>query len=380
MPWQEVNTVDLRVEFVTLAKCRSLSFSELCARYHISRKTGYKWLRRYQQQGLSGLSDQSRRPKNQPRRTPEDKEALILACRQRYPDWGGRKLRRVLQDQGHLDLPSPSTMTEILRRHGLLHTEQPAQANFIRFEHPHPNDLWQMDFKGHFSLPRGRCHPLTILDDHSRYSLCLNAYPGETAGLVKRGLIQTFERYGIPRRMTMDNGSPWGSGASGQQHTQLTVWLMEQGINVGHSRPYHPQTQGKDERFHRTLKRELLGRRQFNSLAHCQRSFDTWRQQYNRIRPHDSLGLDTPATHYEPSTRSYRPNLPPYEYGSNDQVRKVGRNLVISFERYQIFLGKPFEGKKVAVRPTVESGTYTLHYCHQQVGKFDLGSMAKRKK
>jgi transposase InsO family protein len=377
MPWQEIKTVDLRMEFIELAASGALTFSELCRRFSISRKTGYKWLNRFQELGLPGLEDQSKEPAHQPRRTPDETVALILACRDQYPDWGGRKLRRVLQNQSHQGLPAPSTITEILRRHDRLNDADKLQANFIRFEHPYPNDLWQMDFKGHFQAGQGRCHPLTVLDDHSRFSLCLQACADETGITVKNALIRTFRHYGLPRRMTMDNGSPWGGGGS-SRFSQLSVWLIEQGITVGYSRPYHPQTQGKDERFHRTLKAEVLGRRAFESIERCQDAFNKWRVTYNTIRPHESLAMDTPASRYEVSQRSYKENLPPYEYSDADQVRCVSRDQSASFQGYCVQIGLGFIGKEIAFRPTQTDGQYTLHFCHQQIGEVDLATMSKR--
>jgi transposase InsO family protein len=378
MPWKEVNTVDLRREFVSLANGDSLDMSTLCQRYGISRKTGYKWLVRYAEEGDEGLLDRSRCPHNQPRRSPESVEAVVLGLRQRYPDWGGRKLARVMRNEGYCQIPSPSTITEILRRHGVLHTEgQPGVKNYIRFEHPNPNDLWQMDFKGDFPISRGRCHPLTVLDDHSRFSLCLAACRNERTETVRTHLIGAFERYGLPLRMTMDNGSPWGCAAVGRL-TQLCAWLIEQGVTVSHSRPYHPQTQGKDERFHRTLNAELIGRRSFASLQQCQQAFDPWRHRYNTERPHESLNMDTPIEHYQPSSRTYRESQPQYEYAPGDHVRKVGKSMTCSFKYYTVIIGQALKGKQVAIRPTKRDGEYTIHFCHQQIGKINLNNMSKR--
>jgi len=378
MPWKEVNTVDLRREFVRLVESGSLDMSTLCQRYGVSRKTGYKWLKRHAREGDSGLVDRSRRPHYQPRRCPELVEQIVLGLRQRYPDWGGRKLARVMRNEGYCQIPSPSTITEILRRHGVLHQDsQLAAKNYIRFEHPYPNDLWQMDFKGDFPISRGRCHPLTVLDDHSRFSLCLVACRHERTEIVKTHLVGAFERYGLPLRMTMDNGSPWGSAATGRL-TQLSAWLIEQGVSVSHSRPYHPQTQGKDERFHRTLNTELIGRRSFADLQQCQQAFDPWRHRYNTERPHESLNMDTPIEHYQPSARSYRPSQPEYEYSSSDHVRKVGKDMTCSFKYYQVIIGQALKGKRVAFRPTTRDGEYTIHFCHQQIGRVDLNKMSKR--
>lgn len=372
MPWQEVNTVDLRKEFVLLVLSGSASMSELCRRFSISRKTGYKWLNRYNTTGTQGLQDRAKTPHHQPKHTPGPIESLILATREQYPVWGGRKLKRFLEDRGHTGIPAPSTITSILRRHGHLTRHCPPPAPYRRFQHPYPNDLWQMDFKGHISVARSRCHPLTILDDCSRYSLCLKACPNERTETVKAGLIQTFTRYGLPSRMTMDNGSPWGSGGGSGRYSTLTVWLIEHGVAVSYSRPYHPQTQGKDERFHRTLKAELLGRQHFRSLQSCQDKFDQWRIEYNTLRPHESLNLNTPVSHYELSQRRYKPRQPPYEYSAIDQVRKVAQDQTVSFKGFRVPVGQAFIGKQVAFRPTSTDGVYKIYFCHQRIGQIDL--------
>jgi len=378
MPWKEVITVDLRREFIHLVERGSLDMTTLCQRYGVSRKTGYKWLRRYDQEGDLGLFDRSRRPQNQPRRTPESVELIVLGLRQRYPAWGGRKLARVMRNEDYCHIPSPSTITEILRRHGVLATEgQPTIKNFISFEHPYPNDLWQMDFKGDFPMSRGRCHALTVLDDHSRFSLCLAACGNERTETVRTQLVSAFERYGLPLRMTMDNGSPWGCAAKGRL-TELSAWLIEHGVTVSHSRPYHPQTQGKDERFHRTLDTELLGRRSFADLRQCQKAFDPWRHRYNTERPHESLNMDTPIDHYQPSQRCYQPSPSEYEYSPSDHVRKVCKNMTSSFKYHNVFIGQALIGKRVAFRPTTVDGEYTIHYCQQKIGSINLNEMSKR--
>ncbi|MDR3537720.1 MAG: DDE-type integrase/transposase/recombinase [Acetobacteraceae bacterium] len=179
-----------------------------------------------------------------------------MAVRSQHPAWGGRKIRRVLQDQGLERPPSASTITQMIRRRGVLNGPGAGERrDWVRFEHAAPNDLWQMDFKGWFDLDRGRCHPLTVLDDHSRYALEIGACGDEQGQTVRARLEAVFGRYGLPLRILSDNGPPWGSAGHGE-HSRLSVWLTDLGIGVSHGRPYHPQTQGKDERFHRTLKAE----------------------------------------------------------------------------------------------------------------------------
>ena len=301
MPWQEVSIMALRQELVTMVQHRTVNVSEVCRRFRVSRKTGYKWLARFAAEGTAGLANRSRRPRGSPRRTPVEMEAAVVAVRDTHPAWGGRKLHRRLCDLGYRDVPAPSTLTAILHRHGRIHpAESPKHTAFTRFEHAAPNQLWQMDFKGHVALDRGRCHPLTVLDDHSRFNILLRACANEQGETVQAALTEAFRRYGLPERMTMDHGSPWGADPA-HPLTLVTVWLIRLGIGVSHSRPYHPQTQGKDERFHRTLAVECLRPHPVRDPAHCQRRFDGFRHSYNFERPHEALGLAVPASRYQPS-------------------------------------------------------------------------------
>ena len=184
-------------------------------------------------------------------------ETRILDLREAHPRWGGRKLARRLIDLGVTDVPRASTVTEVLRRHDKLDpTETARRLAPVRFEREAPNEMWQMDFKGHFALDRGRCHALTVLDDHSRYLIGLSACANETRETVQARLIDLFRRHGLPERLLCDNGSPWGASGA-DSFTELEVWLLRCGVRMRHGRPYHSQTQGKDERFHRTLDVEV---------------------------------------------------------------------------------------------------------------------------
>src|SRR5262245_7790880 len=370
MPWQEVGTMSLRREFVALVRADEVSVSELCRRFQISRKTGYKWLER--EAAGEALSDRSRRPQHSPRQTATGCEQAIVALRRRHPMWGARKLRQRLFNLGMEPVPSASTVHAVLRRHGLIdEAAAAAKRPFTRFEHAEPNELWQMDFKGHFALRTGRCHPLTVLDDHSRFNLVLAACADEQTQTVRAHLQRAFERYGLPWRMTMDNGAPWGTVAA-HELTALTIWLIRLGIGVSHSRPFHPQTQGKDERFHRTLKAEVLQGRTFADCAETQRRFDAWRPVYNHERPHESLGMQVPGQRYRPSPRSYPAQLPALEYGPGDVVRKVQAQGWISFNGTEIRLSPALRGQSVALRPMTTDGCYAVYFSHQKVSEVDL--------
>jgi transposase InsO family protein len=373
MPWKVWTAMSLRQEFVQFAGRPDTNVAELCRRYGISRKTGYKWLGRAQAGGAAALADHSRRPHTSPTRTPAVQEAAVIAVRQQHPAWGARKLHRVLRTAASLpsSVPAPSTITGILRRHGLL--PPPVRARtWQRFTAPAPNALWQMDFKGAFATGAGACHPLTVLDDHSRFNLCLVACADEQGVTVRQHLTTAFQRYGLPERMLMDNGRPWGYDST-HHWTALTVWLARLDIAVSHGRPYHPQTQGKEERFHRTLRVEVLAAHPaWPNLASCQRAFDAWRPVYNGYRPHESLDMRPPAAVYHPSSRAYPPTLPPIEYAPGDLVRKVQDKGLISFRGKEYAVGTAFRGLPVALRPTATDGQVAVYFCHQQIARLDL--------
>jgi len=375
VPWKEVSAVDLREEFVLLALAESSNIRELCRRYRISPTTGYKWLERHGAEGRAGLHDRSRRPEHSPGCTPAGLEARVLALRDKHPAWGGRKLRRRLQDLGEADVPSASTITGILRRNGRLNkggADHPRP--FIRFEHAAPNELWQMDFKGHFAVGRGRCHPLTILDDHSRFSVCLEACADERGTTVQKRLTAVFRRHGLPWRILADNGAPWGDDAD-SPHTWLTIWLLRLGVAISHGRPYHPQTQGKAERFHRSLAAELLAHQPFPDLADCQRRFDAWRHVYNTERPHEAIDLEVPIARYRPSPRAFPDSLAPIEYDSADIVRRVDAAGQLYFRNHKFRIGKAFRGHQVALRPAIRDGRFNVFFADHHVATIDLNNV-----
>jgi transposase InsO family protein len=366
MPWTERCLMSLRSEFVSFADREGLPMRKLCRRFGISAKTGYKWLRRHQ--SGQGLADRSRRPLHSPTKTPEVVESAVLQVRQEHPTWGGRKIRRRLIDLGGTrDVPSAATVTAILHRHGQIDPEASAQRQpWIRFERAAPNDLWQMDFKGYFETDTARCFPLTVLDDHSRYCISLRACANQCAQTVTVQLIGAFRTYGLPRQMNMDNGTPWGCEGL-HIFTRFAVWLMDLGIKVTHSHPYHPQTNGKDERFHRTLNNDLIQNHLFAGLEHCQKAFDPFRHMYNHQRPHEALGLDTPASHYRPSSHPYPEHIAPYEYEESDLLRSVITGGKIKLRHLPYRVGGAFVAKTVALRPTATDGIWHVFYRHQHI-------------
>lgn len=363
--------MDQRQEFVCLATQEGANIRRLCNAFGISPKTGYKWLKRFAAEGPEGLVDRSRRPHHTPNQTVPETEALVVEAHLTHPAWGARKLAAWLRRQGHTP-PSPSTILAILERHGC--PRVPAEAvmrHWQRFEAEAPNELWQMDAKGVLTLERGPAVPLGILDDHSRYALHLSVNPNQQRTTVQAHLTATFQRYGLPRRILSDNGPPWGSMGQGGL-TGLAAWLIRLGIRLSHGRPYHPQTQGKVERFFGTLNAECLLGRPLIDLASCQAAIDHWRWIYNSERPHEALAMDVPIDHYQPSPRPFPERLPEIVYGPDDAVRKVKGNGVIVYANRRHFVGRGVAGLPVAVRPTREDGVMTVHFCHHQLRTLNL--------
>ncbi len=374
MSWKECDQVSLRREFVCLASVEGSNMSALCCRFGIARKTGYKWLKRFRAEGDSGLVDQSRRPQRFRSQTSKKMEAQVLSVRDSHPSWGGRKIHRRLQNLGAKSPPSASTITAILHRHGRILAEDSLKHQAVkRFERSEPNELWQMDFKGEFKMTNSLwCYPLTALDDHSRFSLILQACANQKRVTVQEQLQEVFRRYGLPKAMLMDNGTPWAVSHRRRGYTKLTAWLLRLDIRVLHGRPYHPQTQGKEERFHRTLKTEVLRGHYFDNLQHVQSRFDPWRDVYNHERPHDALELDVPSSRYRVSSREYPEQLPSVEYGSDVLVRKANPVGQISFRGRTFKVSEAFAGKPIGLRPTPEEGVWKIYYCSHEIGELDL--------
>jgi transposase InsO family protein len=370
MPWHEVSVMDQRREFVRLAMQEGANRRELCRRFGISPAVGYKWLGRWAAEGE--LTDRSRRPHHSPLRTGRPVEEHVLAARDAHPAWGARTIARCLENAG-LVAPAISTVHEILRRHGRVKQASGSPVASQRFEKPAPNLLWQMDFKGWVALTSGgRCHPLTIVDDHSRYAVCIQACANEQSATVQGHLQTTLRRYGLPEAFFVDNGSPWGD-SSGQRWTRLGVWLLKLGIEVLHSRPYHPQSRGKNERFHRTLNAEVFELQHFRDLNEAQRAFDQWRTVYNLERPHQGIDLQVPASRYRPSPRAMPSHVPQVQYDENEIVRTVSSTKsYISFKGRFWKIPQAFRGERLAIRPRTPDGCYAVCFGAYEIATIDL--------
>lgn len=371
MPWQEVSKMEQRREFIRLALQEGANRRELCRRFGIHPDTGYKWLQRWMD-GERELGDHSRRPHHNPNHCSSRLEEDVLLVRQAHPAWGARKIAACLLRQG-IEPPAVSTVHAILERHGRIEPKPGGSSASQRFEKEAPNLLWQMDFKGWVKLGDGqRCHPLTIIDDHSRYAPCLKACADQKTPTVQGHLETTFRRYGLPQALYVDNGSPWGD-ASGRHWTKLRLWLVKLGVELIYARPYHPQSRGKNERFHRTLYDEVFALKRFDAFTQVQRAFDAWREVYNFERPHEALALKVPADRYRPSPRPMPKTLPRIEYGQHEIVRTVPHSKdYISFKGRLWKVPQAFRGERLAIRPRGKDGQYAVCFASHPVATIDL--------
>ena len=368
MPWKRTDVREQRVQFVIRAKGGQEGMSRLCAEYGVSRPTGYRWLRRYEEVGsVEGLREHSRRPRHSPRQTVAELEGQVVGLRARY-GWGARKLQVLLAREG-VALPVV-TIHRILRRRGLVNEGDSHPAAVQRFERPEPNQLWQMDGKGPYRLREGSCYPLSILDDHSRYAVGLYALRQFQAEPVHRCLVETFECYGVPEAMLMDHGSLWWGTTSAAGLTWLAVALIQQGIRLIYGRIRHPQTQGKVERFHRTLDQAVRFRGR-------PREWEPWpsllaevRWEYNHIRPHEALGMNPPASRYRPSPRSYCAHPPEWQYPAGSVVRRLNTQGCLDWDRERWFVCEALAGEWVRLEKLEQ--TILVSYRHMYIREIDL--------
>ena len=322
MPWKQESVVEQRLRFLLEVRNKEATISELCRRYEISRKTGYKWLKRYERAGsIEALKDQTRRPHHSPGRTSVQHEQAVLTVRAEK-NWGAEKIAVVLGNRG-VRL-RPLTVHRILKRHGQIATATSARLARQRFAREHCNELAQMDFKGEYALRGGgKCYPLSLLDDCSRYLLGLWALPSTQAAGVHQVLRQHFRERGVPQEMLMDHGSTWYCNRSGHGLTWLSVWLITQGIRLRYSGVHHPQTQGKVERLHRTLKERTKHRGAPGTLPEWSRWAQEFQHEYNCERPHAALAMKTPQERYtEENLRPYQEQPRPWDY-QGGEVRRL---------------------------------------------------------
>ena len=367
MPWKKMEVQQQRVEFVIRAAAGKETMSGLCREFGISRTTGYEWLRRYRARPeLGQLREKSRRPHRSPRRTPAQQEQRVVELWQRW-GWGARKLANLLERQGR---PLPwITVHRILRRHGLVDSSAAGQRAPQRFEREEPNQLWQMDTKGPYRLEKGHCHALSILDDHSRYAVGLYALRGLRAHEVHGCLVQTFKRYGLPQAMLMDHGTPWWSTTNARGLTWLSVALIEPGIELLYGRIRHPQTQGKVERFQRTLGEGLRHRGRPREWSQWGSLFEEFRSEYNQVRPHEAIGMVPPAKCYRSSQRRYQSQPARWDYGPEAEVQRLNSAGCLSNGGRRWFVCEALAEREVALERL--PGKIVVRFRHMYIREID---------
>ncbi len=364
MPWRVSSIMSQRLEFCTLATEKVANISVLCKAFGISRQTGHKWLSRFHKSGFSGLHDLSRRPHRSPLRTAASVEAAVIALRHRYPYWGPRKLHRLLRDKlSTARLPSIATIARILKRNGLVDVPEapPVWPAVGRFERPCPNDLWQMDLKGPLRLPDGRkVYSVGVLDDHSRYLVGLRIIADATGDSVLDCWIASASDNGLPDATLTDHGAQFRMTDEASSAFRVHLWAC--GVRHTQGRIAHPQTQGKIERFWRTLNTEVLRRHDYSDLASWQSCFDDWRYVYNHVRPHQELGDEPPASRYRNSERAYAEPDRFARIGQSDsQYRRVTPRGQISLGGKRLMIGRGYAGWTVEARP-LGDGYWHIHF------------------
>lgn len=374
MPWKRVAVQEQRMQFVIRAVSGKEALAALCREFGVSRPTGYLWRRRYEQAGsLTDLAEQSRRPHHSPRRTAAAIEQQVVELREQT-GWGAKKLHVVLRDEQGVAIPV-RTVHRILQRHELVAEDVHGPAP-TRFERSAPNQLWQMDTKGKYPLRDGECHPLSVLDDHSRYAVGVYALRQLSTAQAYPCLVETFRRYGVPEAMLMDHGTLWWSPHNGWGLTRLSVRLIEQGIQLVYGRVAHPQTQGKVERFHRTLGAALRHRGVPLRLAEWPAVLAEIRHSYNHRRPHEALGMQRPVQRYQPSPRSYQERVRPWEYPPGSEVRRLHANGMLAVAGRRWFVCEALAGQCVRVEEF--DGKLLVSYRHLYVREIDLRRRTSR--
>jgi len=378
MPWEVTGPVKERTRFIELYLTGLYTITELAERFGVSRQKLYKWLARHNVDGMKGLADRSRAPLHIPHRTTDDVAERMIEFRRRFPFMGPRKIiTRLTELDPKIDWPAPSTAGDILRHANLVQQRErgspPAHPLRVRSEPTEPNDLMTVDYKGHFFLGNHcYCYPLTVVDHVSRYLLACDAYPSNEGAHTRRAFERIFRKYGLPRAILSDNGSPFGSPGLARL-SRLSLWWIRLGIRIERIVPGHPEQNGAHERMHRTLKAETT-RPPEQTMDRQQKRFDEFRHVYNAERPHEALGQKRPTTIYRPSPRPYPESLPPIEYAGHLETRKIDCRGMMRWKHERIFTSKTLTGEWVGLEE-IDDGIWSLYYGPVLLARLDERQM-----
>lgn len=375
MAWKEVLKMEEICRFVIMADRKEKPFKWLCEEFGVSRKTGYKWLGRYQQYGIKGVQELSRRPYNIPWKTPKKIEKLILKERREHATWGPKKLRQRLIDEYRIEKPpAESTIGEILKRNGVPVKKRRMRGVFRlalqQLTVPEAaNDVWTVDYKGWFRTKDGaRCDPLTIMDLYSRYILRVKITPAQTVKWAKKAFKRVFKQYGLPKVIRVDNGAPFASMGIGRL-SELSVWWVHLGIRVEFIKPGSPQENGAHERMHETMKAESLKPASLNPRAQQQR-LDRWTKEYNEQRPHEGIGMRRPAQLYQASPRRYSEKIKSLIYKSEFKTVKVRSGGHINWQGKKWYIGEALVGSRIGLK-ALNNTVYEVYFAERLLGCLD---------
>jgi putative transposase len=380
MPWKDVKPMDEKLLFIADYKRQVSSFSQLCSQYGISRKTGYKWVERYQVGGFEALEAQSRRRHSHNERIPFAIEQMVIELRQSRGTPGPKKIQIQLLDQlNDEDIPSRTTIYNILKRANLIDSRRRKRRvrpnSGITHSANLPNELWSADYKGQFKLRDGQwCYPLTVMDNASRYLLGCQGLAGTRFEPTKKVFEKLFCEYGLPDRIRTDNGVPFASTGIGNL-SRLSIWWIRLGIVPERIEPGQPQQNGRHERMHRTLKFSL-DQPAAENMRKQQKQLDAFRQHYNELRPHESLGQKCPSSYYQTSGKAYPKRLPELEYPTWFMCAKVCSSGIVYRQNMMIYVGNVLKGEVIGME-AVGDGIWDVYFGPVKLGRFDESNAGK---
>lgn len=379
MPWKETDAMSEKQEFIKAVMKKDASFKEVCRKYGISEKTGYKWWNRFQEKGIAGLSEETRAPKRHPNMLDSDTTAELLGIRFNHPTWGAKKLQ-VLYERNHPGerKPSISSITRILNKAGQIKRKRVKQAKEEtkrlkqQLKAEGPNDVWCIDFKGSWESEGEKCEPFTVRDKYSRYLLCTKLMRTKSAEAVKEEMQELFREYGLPKAIHSDNGSPFAANNGVLGLTTLSAWWITLGIQPDRSEKGRPGQNGSLERAHGDIAKEIEGKRIPGGIRGNQAALDEWRKEYNEIRPNEAIGMKTPSEVYKRSEEKYTGDYEKIEYGFGIEPRKVSSIGYISYHKHRIMLGHAFRGLTVGLRAEEKGEGYEVYLAEFYLGKLDV--------
>ena len=383
MPWKETTTMEQKIEFICEWRTGNYTITELCRNFKISRPTAYKIMARFENEGFEGLKELSRKPRGlHPNATKENVVNGILSLKEKYKHWGAKKIHKLLYNDFSDDLiPTYLTVHNILKKHGFVKP----QKRLRRVKPIHPifdpketNEVWSADYKGKFLMGNKiYCHPLTIADSKSRFVFTANGHYKENLASAMTEFKRVFRKYGIPKQIHTDNGSPFGSVAAIQRFTRLSYWFIELGIMPVFSDPAHPEQNGRHERMHRDLKAACAKPSAFNLKAQ-QRRLNQFVKEYNNIRPHEALDMKTPASVHNFSTRPFPERIPNFDYESEMKVLKVTKNGSVRWGSYNwVYLSASLQGKYIGALE-IGNGIWRVFYRNVFLGYFNENELRKK--